>query len=100
MRSLARSLARSLTPCVPARYFNNAYYAKVGGVPCAEVNSLELEFLFSINFALHATTELYERELSERKAGGVARVGRQTDGRPSGPTGPLSRLTRSRGAPF
>jgi len=23
------------------QYFNNAYYAKVGGVPCAEMNSLE-----------------------------------------------------------
>jgi len=28
------------------QYFNNAYYAKVGGVPCNEINSLEVEFLF------------------------------------------------------
>ena len=65
-------------PCPFARYFNNAYYAKVGGVPCAEVNSLELEFLFSINFALHATTELYERELSASEAEWREQTGRQT----------------------
>lgn len=41
------------------QYFNNAYYAKVGGMPCAEVNSLELEFLFSIKFSLHVSTEVY-----------------------------------------
>ena len=34
------------------QYFNNAYYGKVGGVTCKEVNSLEIEFLFMINFNL------------------------------------------------
>jgi hypothetical protein len=43
------------------QYFNNAYYAKVGGMPCAEVNSLELEFLFSIKFSLHVSTEVYSK---------------------------------------
>jgi hypothetical protein len=33
----------------------------VGGVPCNEVNSLELEFLFSINFSLGVPTDVYER---------------------------------------
>lgn len=47
------------------QYFNNAYYAKVGGVPCAEINSLELEFLFSINFSLHVTGDVFERYYSE-----------------------------------
>jgi hypothetical protein len=37
------------------QYFNNAYYAKVGGVPPTEMNSLEVEFLFRINFSLHVT---------------------------------------------
>lgn len=43
------------------QYFNNAFYAKVGGVPCVEMNSLELEFLFSINFGLQVPTEVYEK---------------------------------------
>jgi len=46
-------------------YCNNAYYAKVGGVPCNEMNSLELEFLFLINFSLHVTPECFERYQSE-----------------------------------
>lgn len=46
-------------------YFNNAYYAKVGGVPTSEVNALELEFLFSINFSLHVPTDVYEKYYGE-----------------------------------
>jgi len=34
------------------QYFNNAYYAKVGGVPAPEMNTLEVEFLFMTNFSL------------------------------------------------
>lgn len=34
-------------------YYNNAYYAKVGGVLVSEMNGLEVEFLFRINFSLH-----------------------------------------------
>eukprot|EP00735_Rhodelphis_limneticus_P010344 TRINITY_DN3075_c0_g1::TRINITY_DN3075_c0_g1_i1::g.22316::m.22316 TRINITY_DN3075_c0_g1::TRINITY_DN3075_c0_g1_i1::g.22316 ORF type:complete len:227 (-),score=2.09,sp/O80513/CCU41_ARATH/54.11/3e-49,Cyclin/PF08613.6/2.8e-35,Cyclin/PF08613.6/1.3e+04,Cyclin_N/PF00134.18/2.4e-10 TRINITY_DN3075_c0_g1_i1:658-1272(-) len=48
-------------------YYNNAYYAKVGGVPNTEINSLELEFLFMINFSLNVAPEVfdqYERELA------------------------------------
>ncbi|RYG53553.1 hypothetical protein EON66_08370, partial [archaeon] len=47
------------------QYYNNAYYAKVGGVPTSEVNSLELEFLFCINFTLHVPTDVYEKYYSE-----------------------------------
>ena len=70
------------------QYFNNAYYAKVrsssshalgirmrhpvhplplqvGGVPTPEVNNLELEFLFSVNFSLHVATDVYEKYYSE-----------------------------------
>ena len=66
-------------------YYDNAYYAKVraapcssccarsvsltgrsgstrraqvGGIPTAEMNSLELEFLFMINFTLNVTPEV------------------------------------------
>lgn len=34
-------------------------------MPTHEVNSLELEFLFSINFALHVPTDVYERYYAE-----------------------------------
>mmetsp|Transcript_36193 Transcript_36193/g.41992 ORF Transcript_36193/g.41992 Transcript_36193/m.41992 type:complete len:426 (-) Transcript_36193:378-1655(-) len=42
-------------------YYNNAYYAKVGGVMVQEMNSLEVEFLFRINFNLHAIPEVYSK---------------------------------------
>lgn len=40
-------------------YYNNAYYGKVGGVSNTEVNSLEIEFLFMVNFNLFVATEEY-----------------------------------------
>lgn len=42
-------------------YYNNAYYAKVGGVLVSEMNGLEVDFLFRINFSLHVTPELFEQ---------------------------------------
>lgn len=47
------------------QYFDNAYYAKVGGVPCGEMNSLELEFLFQTNFSLHVHADEYARYYNE-----------------------------------
>lgn len=46
-------------------YYNNAYYAKVGGVLVSEMNSLEVEFLFRINFSLHVSPELYSKYHAE-----------------------------------
>lgn len=37
------------------RYYNNAYYAKVGGISTAEMNFLELDFLFGLGFHLNVT---------------------------------------------
>ncbi|KAI9476683.1 cyclin-domain-containing protein [Coemansia mojavensis] len=37
-------------------FFNNARYSKVGGVPLAELNQLELEMLFLIKFDLKVDT--------------------------------------------
>lgn len=42
-------------------YFNNAYYAKVGGVTTGEMNRLELEFLFRIDFRLNVTSEEFTK---------------------------------------
>ncbi len=47
------------------QYFNNAFYAKVGGVPRQEMNSLELEFLFLVNFTLHVTPDVYQKYYNE-----------------------------------
>lgn len=39
--------------------YSNGYYAKVGGVSTAEMNNLEMEFLLSLDFKLHVTTEIF-----------------------------------------
>jgi hypothetical protein len=46
-------------------YYNNAYYAKVGGVLVSEMNGLEVEFLFRINFSLHVTPEVFVKYQDE-----------------------------------
>ncbi|XP_061348524.1 cyclin-P3-1 [Gastrolobium bilobum] len=40
-------------------HYSNAYYAQVGGVSTAEMNSMELEFLFNLEFRLFVTTEVF-----------------------------------------
>ena len=47
------------------QYYNNAYYAKIGGVPCQEMNALEVEFLFIANFTLYVSTAKYSQYYSE-----------------------------------
>ncbi|XP_038899829.1 cyclin-P3-1 [Benincasa hispida] len=42
-------------------FFNNAYYAKVGGVSTAELNKLEMKFLFSIDFRLQVNIQTFSR---------------------------------------
>mmetsp|Transcript_28249 Transcript_28249/g.43112 ORF Transcript_28249/g.43112 Transcript_28249/m.43112 type:complete len:340 (+) Transcript_28249:349-1368(+) len=46
-------------------YYNNAYYAKVGGVLVCEMNGLEVDFLFRINFSLHVTPEVFRKYREE-----------------------------------
>jgi hypothetical protein len=58
---LASSLSSRVCVCVR----QNAYYAKVGGVPCNEINSLEVEFLFMCNFTLFVTTDTYSQYYTE-----------------------------------
>ncbi|XP_043692084.1 cyclin-P3-1 [Telopea speciosissima] len=41
-------------------FFNNAYYAKVGGVSTSEMNRLEMKFLFSLDFRLQVTVMTFE----------------------------------------
>jgi hypothetical protein len=46
-------------------YYNNAYYAKVGGVMVSEINGLEVDFLFRINFSLHVAPEVFDKYRAE-----------------------------------
>jgi hypothetical protein len=39
--------------------YNNAYYAKIGGITTEEINILELDFLFGIGFQLNVTSATY-----------------------------------------
>eukprot|EP01018_Ginkgo_biloba_P014562 Gb_11201 [translate_table: standard] len=40
--------------------YNNAYYAKVGSITTKHINSLEMEFLFMLDFRLHETVSVFE----------------------------------------
>ncbi|XP_045788074.1 cyclin-U4-1-like [Trifolium pratense] len=40
--------------------YNNAYYAKVGGITKAEMNFLELDFLFGLGFNLNVTPVTFQ----------------------------------------
>ncbi|XP_076942045.1 cyclin-P3-1-like, partial [Bidens hawaiensis] len=42
-------------------FFNNTYYAKVGGITRAEMNRLELKFLFGIDFQLYVSLSTFEK---------------------------------------
>ncbi|KAI3678927.1 hypothetical protein L6452_38231 [Arctium lappa] len=46
-------------------FFNNAYYAKVGGVTTSELNRLEMEFLFGIDFRLYVSLSTFGKYCSE-----------------------------------
>ncbi|GMI66966.1 cyclin p4;1 [Hibiscus trionum] len=41
-------------------YYNNAYYAKVGGITTMEMNFLEVDFLFGLGFKLHVTPNTFQ----------------------------------------
>ncbi|KAL3647881.1 hypothetical protein CASFOL_008849 [Castilleja foliolosa] len=45
-------------------FFNNAYYAKVGGVSTAEMNKLEMKFLFSLDFRLYVSVQTFDKYCS------------------------------------
>ncbi|KAH0766151.1 hypothetical protein KY285_002022 [Solanum tuberosum] len=41
-------------------YYNNAYYAKVGGISITEMNFLEVDFLFGLGFHLNVTPTTFQ----------------------------------------
>lgn len=64
-------------------YYNNAYYAKVGGVLVEEINNLEVQFLFKIDFSLRVLPEVFEKYnaelISHSNAMGLERIAHSTD---------------------
>lgn len=42
-------------------FFNNEFYARVGGVSVEELNGLEMDFLFAIHFSLIVPQESYQK---------------------------------------
>ncbi len=47
------------------KYYNNAYYAKVGGINTKEMNKLEIEFLQMIDYNLCVERDTFEQYKSE-----------------------------------
>ncbi|KAK4436403.1 Cyclin-U4-1 [Sesamum alatum] len=41
-------------------FYNNAYYAKVGGISTAEMNLLEMDFLFGLGFQLNVSPSTFQ----------------------------------------
>lgn len=46
-------------------FFNNAYYARVGGVSTAEMNRMEVKFLFSLDFRFQVKVETFHKFCSQ-----------------------------------
>ncbi|CAN0419716.1 unnamed protein product, partial [Ectocarpus fasciculatus] len=46
-------------------YFNNSFYARLGGVSVAELNVLELEFIKLISFSTHVDLPTFNRYFIE-----------------------------------
>lgn len=45
-------------------FFNNAYYARVGGISTYELNKLEMKFLFGLEFRLHVCVNTFDKYCS------------------------------------
>ena len=45
---------------VLCRHYNNAFYARVGGVSNTELNRLELELLFLLDFGVGVSYQVFE----------------------------------------
>lgn len=46
------------------RHHNNAFFARIGGISNFELNKLELELLFLLNFRLTVTSSVFQRYYS------------------------------------
>ncbi|KAI4372670.1 hypothetical protein MLD38_010872 [Melastoma candidum] len=75
-------------------YYNNAYYAKVGGISTVEMNFLEIDYLFGLGFELSispATFQEYYNNLVSRMKQSECPIGLDAS------SSPVRRLSRSQG---
>lgn len=56
------------TKFIDDSYYNNAYFAKIGGISLGEMNALEVEMLQRIDYRLHVHSEEFDA-VCERLAG-------------------------------
>uniref|UniRef100_A0A7N0T3T5 Cyclin n=1 Tax=Kalanchoe fedtschenkoi TaxID=63787 RepID=A0A7N0T3T5_KALFE len=63
-------------------FFNNAYYARVGGISTKELNKLEMTFLFGLDFRVHVTTDTFSKYclMLHAEAPGVLKIERSIQG--------------------
>ncbi|KAG7030248.1 Cyclin-P3-1 [Cucurbita argyrosperma subsp. argyrosperma] len=64
--------------------YNNAFYAKVGGVSTKEMNSMEIELLFNLDFRLHVTADVFRAHCLQLQKEGLGE--NQIDRRPGNKT--------------
>ncbi|XP_057549854.1 cyclin-P3-1 [Amaranthus tricolor] len=55
--------------------YNNAHFAKIGGVNIAEMNKLELKLLCSLSYRLHVTVETFDQYCLELNRTNIAGSG-------------------------
>jgi len=60
MRHTTLRSSLTLSEILVCRHFNNAFFARVGGVSVGELNRLELEFLFRLDFKLSVSISMFE----------------------------------------
>lgn len=56
-------------------FYKNSYFAKIGGISCNELNELEKEYLFLLNFNLYVSLDdyvLYYNQLNSHIYGSVS----------------------------
>ncbi|KAF7823117.1 cyclin-U1-1 [Senna tora] len=57
---LSKRVKVSLDDSLINRHYNNAFYARVGGVSNAELNKLEIELLFLMDFGVMVSSRVFE----------------------------------------
>ncbi|KAG2573721.1 cyclin-P4-1-like [Panicum virgatum] len=68
--------------------YNNAYFARVGGISLAEMNYLEVDFLFAVGFDLNVSPETFGRYCAVLQAEMLWLELDKTPATPAGAAGP------------
>ena len=70
------------------RCYNNAYFARVGGISLPEMNYLEVDFLFAVGFDLNVSPETFGRYCAVLQAEMLWLELDKTPATPAGAAGP------------